>query len=429
MIKKVLIYILILSTVLLNVYQVQAKPNILSETAVLIDTKTGTILAEKNPNKKMYPASLTKIMTAILAIENGNLTDIVTVDNDTPFEIDGSHVALEPGEILTLKDLLYALMLPSANDAASVIAKHISGTTQEFVALMNKKAKEIGAINTNFVNPHGLHDKNHYTTAYDMALITRYALQNDLFKEISGTLKYEIKPTNKKTETRYFANLNKLLYNTGSNQLYVDGKYIDTRYEGAYGVKTGYTPEAGNCLVAGVEKNNTDLIAVTMNGVSFEMYQDTHNLFNYGFNQFVSTTLIYKNTFVQNVKIDNGDSKEISLITESDFTTLTQKDTIGNIDSKIIIDDIKLPLEKNSVVGKIEYLLDGKIIGSVNLISPIAVKSTLEEPQGSIILTIFKSISVLLLILVIALFALRAYNSVVAKLNRRKRRKRYKTFN
>jgi len=157
-------------------------PPFLSQSAVLIDAGTGSILAEKDANKKMYPASLTKIMTAIIAIEKGNLSDVITVDNDTPYEISGSHIALEPGEILTLKDLLYALMLPSANDAASVIAKHYGGSTEEFVKLMNDKAKELGALNTHFVNPHGLHDENHYTTATDLAIITKYAMKMKLLE-------------------------------------------------------------------------------------------------------------------------------------------------------------------------------------------------------------------------------------------------------
>ena len=180
--KRIAFYILVFMCLLVNFNIVYATPAILSESAVLIDASSGTILAQKNADKKMYPASLTKIMTAILAIELGELTDVITVDDDTPFEIEGSHIALEPGEILTLKDLLYALMLPSANDAASVIAKHYGGSLENFVKMMNQKAKELGAYNTNFTNPHGLHDTNHYSTAADLALITKYAMENDTFK-------------------------------------------------------------------------------------------------------------------------------------------------------------------------------------------------------------------------------------------------------
>jgi D-alanyl-D-alanine carboxypeptidase (penicillin-binding protein 5/6) len=424
MIKKILTSFLTLSFIFLNLNQVHAQPSILSETAVLMDSKTGTVLAEKDSNKKMYPASLTKIMTAILALEKGSLTDVITVDNDTPYEIDGSHIALEPGEILTLKDLLYALMLPSANDAASTIAKHYGGSIDGFVEMMNKKAKELGAVNTNFANPHGLHDLNHYTTAYDLALITKYAMENESFREIVKTVKYEIRPTNKKSETRFFTTLNKLIYDTGGGQILINGAYISPYYEYATGVKTGYTPEAGNSLVACASKDGMELIAVTMKGISLEMYQDAHNLFNYGFSEYKGTTLINKNTFVKNIEIKNGDSKVVSLITESDLTALAKKDSLGKITSNIVIGEVSLPIEENEVLGKIEYSLDGKVIGAVNLISPASVKST-EDRRGGFLVTLLKSFAVLVLILISLLFILKAYNSIRVKLNRKRRQRRY----
>lgn len=426
--KRIAFYILVFMCLLVNFNIVYATPAILSESAVLIDASSGTILAQKNADKKMYPASLTKIMTAILAIELGELTDVITVDDDTPFEIEGSHIALEPGEILTLKDLLYALMLPSANDAASVIAKHYGGSLENFVKMMNQKAKELGAYNTNFTNPHGLHDTNHYSTAADLALITKYTMENDTFRKIVSTTKYEIQTTNKKDEPRYFTTLNKLIYNTSYNQIYVDGAYISPYYEYATGAKTGYTPQAGNCLVATAKKDGTDLIAVTMKGISLEMYQDAHNLFNYGFEEYESATLVGKNTFIKNIKIPSGDSKEISLITESDLTALIKKDTLDDIKSNVYIDDITLPIEKNSVIGKIEYTLDNKVIGAVNLISPISVKSTAQEGQGNIFLTIVKFIGFLILFAAVSILLLKIYNDIRIRINRKKRRSRYNNY-
>lgn len=425
MIKRVLFYILIIFSFSVNFNAVYATPSVLSESAVLIDANSGTILAQKNADKKMYPASLTKIMTAILAIEMGELTDVITVDDDTPHEIYGSHIALEEGEILTLKDLLHALMLPSANDAASTIAKHYGGSLDGFVKLMNQKAKDLGAFNTNFNNPHGLHDLNHYSTAADMALITQYAMKNETFKKIVATTKYEIQTTNKKDEPRYFTTLNKLLFNTGYNQILVDGVYISPYYEYATGAKTGYTPEAGNCLVATATKDGTELIAVTMKGISLEMYQDVHNLFNYGFKEYENAILINKDTYIKNVKITNGDSKEISIITENDLTALVEKDSLGDIKSNVIMDDITLPIEKNAVVGKIEYTLNNEVIGVVNLISPISVKSTAVESQGSIFLPIVKFIGLLILFAVVSILLLKVYNDIRIRVNRKKRRRRY----
>lgn len=425
MIKKVIAYLLLFSIFMLN-SKAYAEPNLLCKTAVLIDAETGTILAEKNADQKMYPASLTKIMTAILAIEMGELSDVIKVDDKTPYEIEGSHIALEPGEIMTLNDMLYALMLPSANDVALAIAKHYGGSEEEFVKLMNAKAKELGAYNTHFVNPHGLHDNNHYTTAADLALITRYAMKNETFRKIVRTEKYEVQPTNKKNETRYFTNLNKLIYNSSHNQIFVDGAYISPRYEYATGVKTGYTPEAGNTLVASAEKNGTELIAVAMNGASLDMYQDAHNMFNFGFNEYESAKLVNKDTFVQNIKIQYGDNKEISAITESDLTALVKKSEAGKIESKVIINEIKPPLDKNAIVGKIEYMLNGKVIGTVNLITPTQVKSTVSEESGSgLFLSIVKFIGFIALMTAAALFIFKIYNDFRIKINRKKRRKRY----
>ena len=428
MIKRVLFYILIFTCFLVNFNTVFATPAILSESAVLIDAGSGTILAQKNADKKMYPASLTKIMTAILALELGELTDVITVDDDTPFEIDGSHIALEPGEILTLKDLLHALMLPSANDAASVIAKHYGGSLENFVKIMNQKAKELGAYSTNFTNPHGLHDANHYSTAADLALITKYAMENDAFRKIVSTTKYEIQTTNKKDEPRYFTSLNKLLYNTSYNQIYVDGVYISPYYEYANGAKTGYTPEAGNCLVATAKKDGTELIAVTMKGISLEMYQDSHNLFNYGFEEYESTTLVGKNTFIKNIRITNGDSKEISVITESDLTALIQKNSFDDIKSNVYINDITLPIEKNNVVGKIEYTLDDEVIGTVNLICPISVKSSVIESRSSLFIKMVEFIGFLILFAVFAVLLLKVYNDLRIRLNKKKRRKKHHNY-
>lgn len=428
MIKRVLFYILIFTCFLVNFNTVFATPAILSESAVLIDAGSGTILAQKNADKKMYPASLTKIMTAILALELGELTDVITVDDDTPFEIDGSHIALEPGEILTLKDLLHALMLPSANDAASVIAKHYGGSLENFVKIMNQKAKELGAYSTNFTNPHGLHDTNHYSTAADLALITKYAMENDAFRKIVSTTKYEIQTTNKKDEPRYFTSLNKLLYNTSYNQIYVDGVYISPYYEYANGAKTGYTPEAGNCLVATAKKDGTELIAVTMKGISLEMYQDSHNLFNYGFEEYESTTLVGKNTFIKNIRITNGDSKEISVITENDLTALIQKNSFDDIKSNVYINDITLPIEKNNVVGKIEYTLDDEVIGTVNLICPISVKSSVIESRSSLFMKMVEFIGFLILFAVFAVLLLKVYNDLRIRLNKKKRRKKHHNY-
>ncbi len=164
---------------------------------------------------KLHPASTTKIMTGILAIELANMDDMVTIDDEVVYLTDGSHIALEPGgEQMKFEHLLNALLIESANDTALAIAKHISGSIDEFAKLMNDKAKELGALNTNFVNPNGLTDENHLTTAYDLSLMAKYAMENPTFRQIVCNYTYQIPETNKKTEVRYLKSANKLLYSS-----------------------------------------------------------------------------------------------------------------------------------------------------------------------------------------------------------------------
>lgn len=347
--------------------------NLTAESAILIDMDTGQILYEKNPHLKLHPASTTKIMTGILAIENGNLNDVVTVDEETPYVIKGSHIALEPSEKLTLKDLLYALLIESANDSALVIAKHIAGTAEEFAKMMNDKAKELGALNTNFINPHGLTNENHLTTAYDLSLIARYAMKNETFREIVSNYTYTIPPTNKKDESRYLKSHNELLYS--SKKIAVDGKLVPIKYEGATGIKTGYTTEAGNCLVASAERNNKRLIAVVLKSTGNEMFSDIHKLFNYGFENFDKVTLATRNEFIQNFQVKNGKLPIVPGVIKNDFSYYIPKDSIDKITQKIEVDEkLKAPIQEGQIIGKVNYFLDGKLVGSADIVSTISIE-------------------------------------------------------
>ena len=187
--------------------------DIVSEAYVLMDADTGQVLCSKNPEEKMYPASITKIMTGILALLNGSLESRITMTEEAVFSIgrDTSHIALDTGEEITLEQAMYAMTMESANDASNGIAELIAGSMDSFADMMNEKAAEIGAENTHFANAHGLHDEQHYTTALDMAKITRYGLSVPLFTQFFGAKKYEIPPTNKQEETRYFASRNSLI--------------------------------------------------------------------------------------------------------------------------------------------------------------------------------------------------------------------------
>lgn len=318
MLKKIICIILLTGIVLIP-KSIHAEgspyPDISAEAGILMDAKTGQILYEKNMDEPLFPASITKILTILVALENGNTEDVITMSNNAVFSIprDSAHIALDEGEEINFKDALYGAMLSSANEACNGIAEHVSGSTLEFASLMNKRAQEAGAKNSNFVNPNGLHDQNHVTTAYDMAIITKAALNNSEFREIFGSSKHEIPPTNKQSESRYLWCTHKML------------KETNLFYEKATGGKTGYTEEALNTLVTVAESNGRELIVVMLKNKSGNSnYIDTRNLFEYGFTQFDETTI--NNDFV-NQKLESilntedlSDFKPVTFLLHKDYS-------------------------------------------------------------------------------------------------------------
>lgn len=239
-------------------------PDITSGAALLMEMETGTIIFEKSSEARMYPASITKIVTGIVALEHAGLDEIVTVSEEARYE-DGTRVFLAPGEQKTVEMLLYGLLLNSGNDAATAIAEHIDGNKENFAKRMNEFVRKIGAENTHFANPHGLHDEEHYTTARDMGKIAQYAMKNPVFREIVHT---KILPWDGEEWDSELVNHNKLLW----------------RYEGATGIKTGYTSKSGNTIVASAARDGVELIVVLLQGKSSEaVYQDAAQLLDYGF--------------------------------------------------------------------------------------------------------------------------------------------------
>jgi len=256
-------------------------PEIRSESAVLMDAVSGQILYQKNMNQKMYPASITKVLTALLALEKGDLSQTLTMSYDAVFSIDrnSSHIALDVDEKITLEQALYALSIASANEAANGIAEQIGGTVENFAGMMNEAAAQAGAENTNFTNPHGLPDPNNQKTAYDMAKITSAALMIPRFTEIFGATRYDIPPTNKQPETRMLWNSNKLL--NGS-----------IPYEGILMSKTGWTSESQHTLVSAAKRGDTTLIAVVMRSPNAgDKWKDTTALLDYGFDGFTAVKI------------------------------------------------------------------------------------------------------------------------------------------
>jgi D-alanyl-D-alanine carboxypeptidase (penicillin-binding protein 5/6) len=382
--KKILILLVFLLIINVSSFSYAEDLTLSGEGAILIDVDSSEVLYEKNGNSKFFPASTTKIMTAILAIENSNLNDIVTIDQEVVDLTDGSHIALEPGEELTLEQLLHALLIQSANDAALGIAKHTSGSIDKFVALMNAKAKELGAVNTNFVNPNGLHDESHYTTAYDLALITRYAMKNETFKTISTKPNYIIPITNKKTEDRYLNTTNKIF--NSNEKINIDGNLVPIKYDGVNCGKTGYTQVAQNCLVTSLEKEGHKLISVVLKSNGKEVYADTHKLLNYGIENFDKINVGFANKFIHNFKVDKGLAPFVSGVTKTDSFALINKAHKGNIQEKLILEEsIKAPILKNQTLGKVQYFLNDKMIAETDIVSTMDVQI---DPKSSLLMRI-----------------------------------------
>lgn len=290
--KKILSYILIFTITLTSVLYYSntdvhaakksevswpASSSIYAEAAVLMEASTGTILYEKKCHKKMYPASITKIMTALLTIENCSLDETVTFSENAvnSLSYDDANIACQVGEEMTVKECLYALMLSSANEVATALGEHIAGSTAKFADMMNERAKQAGATDTHFVNANGLHDENHYVTAYDMAMITRAASEYPLFNEIVNSTTYTIKKNNKRTEPFTSYQRHKMVWPTS-------GYY----YDGIIGGKTGYTDQSGTTLVTYAKKNGMTIISVVLNSNGNNVYNDTKILLDYGFNNF-----------------------------------------------------------------------------------------------------------------------------------------------
>lgn len=369
-IKKFCIYLFIfLSLNIILIPKVNADeeniPNIASPSALLMDLNSGKILYDKNIDQKMYPASLTKVITAIITLEHCDLNDVATVSYDAVMTISSGYVTanLQVGEELTIEQLLYVLMVGSSNDAAIVLAEHISGSVDEFSKLMNEKAKEIGCTSTHFVNPNGAHDENHYSTARDLALISKYAMQNETFRTLVKTTSYKLPTTNKyEREDRLFTTTNSLLIVNNNDR--VDNYY----YKYATGIKTGFTTPAKNCLIASANKGDLELLTVVLGagqndqGLS-ERYIDTINLFEYGYDTYSLKEVIKAGGIVQTTNIRNATkgTKKLDAVVKNDISVLIKNENKDNalLPEVHIDENLKAPIKKGDVIGTVKYTVEG----------------------------------------------------------------------
>ncbi len=366
--KKILLLFLMLISI--SSLAFAAELNLNSEAAILVEVSTGRILYEKNSTKQLYPASTTKILTAILVLENCNLDEKVTVRETALNNIPSGYVTcnLQIGEQLTINDLLYALMIPSANDAAYVLAEHVGGSVEGFSAMMNDKARALGCKTTHFVNPNGIHDDSHYSTAYDLYLIADYAMKNETFRKIVATTEYTLPATEKyPSEDRVLKTTNELL-NENSRNYY---------YKNAIGIKTGYTSKAGNCLVAGAHRDGLEFIAVVLNGGTTKenlnsRYVDSKKLFNYAYDNFTLTKIIEKNSIVNTIEIEKGtkETKNLDLIIDETITVVNNKSINMNdvIPEIALRENLVAPIMAGEKIGTVKYKVDD-IEYSANLLA------------------------------------------------------------
>lgn len=328
---------------------VYAEPLSLSaQHACLIEAESGRVIFEKDAYTKHAMASTTKIMTALMAIEANCMDDIVSVSKKATLE-EGSSIYLCEGDQMLMKDLIYGLMLNSGNDAAVAIAEHISGSVDKFAEDMTAKAKEYGAYNTGFKNPNGLDAEGHYTTAYDLAIISRKAMQNETFAKIVATKKGTITPINR-NETTYLSNHNRLL----------------SMYEGVNGIKTGYTMATGRCLVSSAERNGMKFIAVTLNAP--DDWNDHIKMLDYAFASSEKKPVVEKGSIIKTAKTSDGISYNALAAEGYDVTVLKGEKPDADISVKIA-EGLKSPINKGEKIGKIDISFRGDVVKSIDLVA------------------------------------------------------------
>lgn len=327
-----------------------APPIVKAKAAIVIDATTGKVLYSKNAEEQRYPASTTKMMSLIVALEHGNLDELVTASKNAA-STEGSSLELTQGEKLKMIDLLYGIMLISGNDATVAVAEHISGSVEKFAELMTQKAHAIGATNTHFANSSGLPDPNHFTTAHDLARIAAYGYKKPLFTEIVST-KHKVIPWGDKDYGRDLYNENRMLWLA----------------EGGNGVKTGYTDAAGRCLVSGAKRNGIQLITVVLD--SETMWDDSIALLNFGFSQVTPEIICTQGDILKTIRVINGKTEVVKLLVSADLIIPISEDdkemftTVIDVPSKV-----EAPVLKGQKIGVLRVLYQNIEVATVDLVA------------------------------------------------------------
>jgi len=339
-----------------------AVPSVSAKSAVLIEAESGRVLYQQNAFVRLPMASTTKIMTALVAIRSGDIDRVVSIPAEAT-GIEGSSIYLYPGERLTLRQLIYALLLESANDAATAIAMEVAGSVASFAALMNSTATELGLTATHFTNPHGLDDGEHYTTAYDLARIAAAALADPVFREICGTTRKTI-PLKGEEGTRVLINHNKML----------------TRYEGAIGVKTGFTKKSGRCLVSAAERDGLTLIAVTL--CAPDDWNDHAAMLDFGFARYERERIAETGALMLKLPVVGGSSETVTAHNTQSLSALLLRDHTAITRRIEAAQILYAPIAKGQVIGRVIYECGGVEIASSDLVAATEVSCKQSERRG-----------------------------------------------
>lgn len=441
--SKIFTSLLLILTIFLSV-NVKAgaliDPEIQASAALLINTDSGEVYYSKNPDGLIYPASTTKVMTCLLAIEayeRGEvaLDELITASytSHNDLSLDGSTQNIIPSEVMPFKDLLYCSLVASANEAGNILGERIAGgDIYEFIDMMNERAKQLGCTGTQFSNTHGLHDPDHYTTARDLYLIVNEALKHPLFVEICNTVSIEIPPTNK-SDTRYLSTTNHL----------ISPYRVSYYYPYASGVKTGHTDESGRCLVSTASKDGINLIAIVMGASTFTdsegilynaSFTETKRLYEWAFSSYSNRLLVSTDELVREVAIKLGSGVDSIIVRPQDnISALLPLDIEdSDITREIVIynerDGVHLnaPISSGQVIGEITVSYEGKILGTTKLVSNSSVDQSRFEYIKSIIFDSFKT-STAKIIVALIILAIIIYIFFMINGRKRRRRSRNKT--
>lgn len=343
------------SGLIIRVNHLSAQAYTSAKAMCVMEQSSKRVLYSKNSSAQLPMASTTKIMTAITAIENCDDLDKTFEISPKAVGISGTSLYLRKGEVMSTRDLLYGLMLISGNDASVAIGEHVSGSMKKFVELMNQTAQKIGAKNSHFDNTHGLDSKTHHTTAEDLALITSYALANDTFKEIVSTKNTKI--TNADGKTRYLKNKNKLL----------------TSLDGCCGVKTGFTDDAGRCLVSACERAGMTLVCVVLN--CGPMFEESKTLLESGFTEYNLIDLTNGYEYEKYIKVNEGKKERLKIGTTGTFFYPLKNDEISKVDYVYNIQkSLEAPVDKGETVGEIKIFIDNNLIFSEKVVTMETVR-------------------------------------------------------